>query len=89
MDINYNPDMERGPFSQLLSFGEAAEIWGLDPSALRKAVSNGRLKPGIDCRKFGKQWVISVDAMQRLYRYNIPSSDPWNKFISTIHDTEN
>lgn len=82
-------DMRDGPFERLLSFAEAAEIWGLDQSALRKAVASGRLQPGRDCRKFGKQWVVTVDAMQRLYRYNNPYNDPWNKFISTIHDTEN
>lgn len=82
-------DMKDGPFWKLLSFAEAAEIWGLDQSALRKAVTAGRLQPGRDCRKFGKQWVVTVDAMQRLYHYNNPDSDPWNKFISTIHDTRN
>ena len=89
MEINYTLDMDDSQFRHLLSFGEAAEIWGMEQSTLRKAVTAGRLLPGRDCRKFGKQWVVTVEAMQRLYRFNNPDSDPWNKFISTIHDTGN
>lgn len=85
MDINYNLDMERGPFYQLLSFAEAADLWGLDPSALRKAVADGRLKPGIDCRKFGKQWVVTVDAMARVFTHFASANiGPWNDFIYSL-----
>ena len=41
MDINYTPDTEKSPFFHLLSFAEAAEIWGVDQSSLRKAVAAG------------------------------------------------
>lgn len=78
MDINYNLDMERGPFAQLLSFAEAAEIWRVDQSTLRKAVATGRLVEGRDCRKFGKQWVVTVDAMRREFR---DGWSPWSNFL--------
>lgn len=55
------------PFNHLLSFSEAAEIWNIDQSTLRKAVANNKLLEGRDCRKFGKQWVVTVDAMIREY----------------------
>lgn len=85
MDINYNLDMERGPFYQLLSFAEAAEIWKIDPSTLRKAVADGRLYPGVDCRKFGKQWVVTVDAMARVFsRTGRTDFSPWSRFITSL-----
>ncbi len=37
------------------------ELWGLNESTLRKAISNGKLVNGIDVCKFGKQWVVSID----------------------------
>lgn len=78
MNINYNLDMEYGNFYRLLSFAEAAEIWKIDQSTLRKAVADGRLKPGQDCRKFGKQWVITVDAMAREFRGGLA---PFSQFL--------
>ena len=36
-------------------------------STLRKAVSYGKIVPGIDARKYGKQWVVTLEAMRREY----------------------
>ena len=33
-------DMKGGPFADLLSIAEAAEIWGKEQSTLRKAIHN-------------------------------------------------
>ena len=55
------------PFDGLMSFADASELWGLSESTLRKAVSYGKIAPGIDARKYGKQWVVTRDAMQREY----------------------
>lgn len=55
------------PFDGLMSFGDATALWGLNESTLRKAISYGKLVNGIDVCKFGKQWVVSVEAMQREY----------------------
>ena len=43
------------------------ELWGLNESTLRKAITYGKLVNGVDVCKFGKQWVVSVDAMKREY----------------------
>lgn len=59
--------MKESKFSSFLSFGEAAAIWDLDDSTLRHAVAAGRLKVDEDCRKYGKQWVVKISAMCRLY----------------------
>lgn len=55
------------PFDGLLSFAEASRIWKLNESTLRKAVNYGKFVVGVDACKFGKQWVVSVEAMQREY----------------------
>ena len=54
-------------FDNLLSFKEASQLWNLDDSTLRKAVSNGKLVDGQDVKKFGKQWIITIEAMERIY----------------------
>lgn len=55
------------PFEGLLSFKEATDLWGLNESTLRKAVSYGKLKENIDVKKFGKQWIVTQQAMEREY----------------------
>lgn len=55
------------PFDGLMSFGDATQLWGLSESTLRKAVAYGKLVNGIDVCKFGKQWVVSAEAMRREY----------------------
>lgn len=59
--------MKESSFNSFLSFSDAAAIWGLDDSALRHAVAAGRLKAEEDCRKYGKQWIVRISAMCRLY----------------------
>ena len=55
------------PFDGLIAFSDATELWGLNESTLRKAISYGKLVDGVDVCKFGKQRVVSMDAMQREY----------------------
>ena len=55
------------PFDGLMAFSDASELWGLNESTLRKAITYGKLVNGVDVCKFGKQWVVSVEAMKREY----------------------
>lgn len=55
------------PFDGLIAFSDATELWGLNESTLRKAIAYGKLINGVDVCKFGKQWVVSIDAMKREY----------------------
>ncbi len=55
------------PFDGLMAFSDATALWGLNESTLRKAISYGKLVNGVDVCKFGKQWVVSIKAMQREY----------------------
>lgn len=55
------------PFDGLMSFSDATALWGLNESTLRKAITYGKLVNGVDVCKYGKQWVVSINAMQREY----------------------
>lgn len=62
-----NGELVNTPFDNLISFKDATDLWGLNESTLRKNISYGRLKEGTDVMKFGKQWIITKEAMIRLY----------------------
>ena len=66
-ELFFNGETVKTPFDGLIAFSDATLIWGLNESTLRKAISYGKLINGQDVCKFGKQWVISADAMRREY----------------------
>lgn len=55
------------PFDDLMSFSDVSELWGLSESTLRKVITYGKIVSGVDARKYGKQWVVNLDAMSREY----------------------
>lgn len=72
LDLSCDELFENGvavktPFDGLMAFTEATQLWGLNESTLRKAIAYGKLVNGVDACKYGKQWVISADAMKREY----------------------
>ncbi len=72
MDISCDELWENGtetdtPFDGLMAFSDATFLWNLHESTLRKAITYGKLVNGVDVCKFGKQWVVSMDAMKREY----------------------
>lgn len=68
IEIKTSPFYDTSPvLSQIYTFSEAAEIWGIDPSTLRHRVTSAKLIDGIDFRKSGKVWLITKSAMERLY----------------------
>ena len=62
-----NGIMTETPFDGLMAFSDATTLWALNESTLRKAISYGKLVEGVDVCKFGKQWVVSAEAMKREY----------------------
>lgn len=58
---------------KVLTFAEAEEQYGLAKGTLRKYLyqtekDKQRIKEGIDYRKSGKTWLITKDAMERIYK---------------------
>lgn len=62
-----NGVVEKTRFDGLMAFSDATTLWNLNESTLRKAIVYGKLINGIDVCKYGKQWVISYEAMVREY----------------------
>lgn len=77
----YQLSSRLGPFTNLLSIAEAAEIWRIDQSTIRKAIMAGRLKYEYDCRKFGKQWVVTASGMSRVFPNGAPY---WKTYITDL-----
>ena len=72
LDLSCDELFENGktvktPFDGLMAFTDATQLWGLNESTLRKAIAYGKLVNGVDACKYGKQWVISTEAMKREY----------------------
>lgn len=72
LDLSCNELWENGtiietPFDGLIAMADATELWGLNESTLRKAISYGKLIEGADACKFGKQWVVREESLLREY----------------------
>jgi len=72
-ELYENGVIMKTPFDNLMAFSDATELWGLNESTLRKAISYGKLVNGVDVCKYGKQWVVSINSMKREY------GDPLNE----------
>ena len=62
-----NGEAVKTPFDELMAFTDATQLLELNESTLRKAIAYGKLVSGVDACKYGKQWVISMEAMKREY----------------------
>lgn len=62
-----NGETIKTPFDGLIAFTDATQLWNLNESTLRKAIAYGKLVNGVDACKYGKQWVVSTEAMKREY----------------------
>lgn len=60
-------EANQDPIDGLLTVSQAAALWDLNSSTIRRAIMDGRLKQNLDCIKFGNQWAVSRAAMNRLY----------------------
>ena len=55
---------------EVLSLSEAERLLGLRPRRLHNYIRRGKMLPG-EVRKTGKQWQITIDALNRLIRQRI------------------
>lgn len=68
---------KENPFYGLLTPVDAAEIWGLEQSTIRKYCTDGTFEPGKDCWKFGKQWIVTAQAMCELHK----TTQKWKRYL--------
>ncbi len=66
-ELFFNGETIKTPFDNLIALSDATILWGLNESTLRKAISYNKLREGIDVMKYGKQWIITMEAMVREY----------------------
>lgn len=50
----------------MLTVAEAAELYGIGVSTIRKACISGRFMP-YECRKSGSTWLVTRDGMKRVF----------------------
>lgn len=58
-------------FIDILTFSEAAKIWGLHDSTLRHMITTKKVTEGLDYRKSGNVWLITRTAMIKVYGEDI------------------
>ena len=58
---------DKNIWNKLISLKEAAEVYNRDTSTIKRAISNKTLIEGVDCKKFGRDWVILKSALDRVY----------------------
>ena len=95
-DLSCNEIWDNGetvptPFDGLLALSDATELWDLNESTLRKAISYGKLKIGFDVCNYGKQWVVTKKAMIREYgplEGRISDESYWNSEALVAEKTE-
>lgn len=56
------------PFDDLLSLSEASKIYDIDDSSIRHSISRNNFEVGVEVKKFGKQWVITKQALDKRYK---------------------
>lgn len=59
--------IEDPKFDGLISLKDASIMFCKSESALKQGISRGKFKEGIDCKKYGKQWVFKLEALEREY----------------------
>ena len=71
--------MANGSFDGLYTFGEAAKIYGLDDSCLRKRVARGKFVIGKDVKKMGATWIITEQALVSNF-----GGEKWEEYKNNI-----
>ena len=54
-------------FQDLISLKDASIKFKKGESTLREGIARGKFTEDVDCKKFGKQWVFDIKALEREY----------------------
>ena len=75
-------------FSKLISLKEGSELVNKEESTIRKHILNGKFKIGYDCKKFGKQWIFKIEALEKFY-FNNKEEDKYMSYNANIDNIMN
>ena len=56
-------------WTKLMSMTEAEDRYKRDKSTIKRAISSGKIKEGVDCKKFGRDWVFVKANMDKIYKF--------------------
>ena len=62
----YGREIDRD-FIGLLSTQDIVEKYNINESTVRRAIMEGRLVENVDCKKFGKSWVVKEESVEKLW----------------------
>lgn len=60
-------------FEDLMAITEASVLYGTSVSTIKRKIREGVIIEGVDCKNYGKQWVITRDAMNRVFGVPVSS----------------
>lgn len=55
-------------WNKLIDMTQAEERYSRDKSTIKRAISSGKIKEGIDCKKFGRDWVFLKENLDKIYK---------------------
>ncbi|MGL6106543.1 DUF2779 domain-containing protein, partial [Romboutsia sp.] len=58
---------ETNIFEGLVSVGEASTRYNVSESTVKRFIREGKIVNGVDCKNYGKQWVIKAEALARVF----------------------
>lgn len=67
MEVCEMSNKEINIFNDLLAVPEASVMYGTSVSTIKRKIREGEIIEGIDCKNYGKQWVVTKDALNRVF----------------------
>ena len=55
-------------WNQLIDMSEVEKRYEREKSTIKRAISSGKIKEGIDCKKFGRDWVFLKENLDKIYK---------------------
>lgn len=65
-DVKRDADNNFNPLDHIMGVSQASEIWGVDPSTIKKMCSNGKI-PAV---KIGETWILRKDQSRPMVQKN-------------------
>lgn len=54
-------------WDNIIGMATVQELYGRDKSTINRAISSGKIKEGVDCKKLGRDWAFYKPNMDKIY----------------------